>query len=136
MKFTPAQTERFFVGRLKELGITQTELGIKGGFTSADISNYKQQKQRPRVEAVERLALALEVDVITLLIGLGAIDTKKTIRPAPVRKSRTKESASFEISSQESSKLIRELITAQVEEEMDNLLRLRLKSRSIQAELR
>ena len=136
MKFTPAQTERFFMGRLKELGITQTELGIKGGFTSADISNYKQQKQRPRVEAVERLALALEVDVITLLIGLGAIDTKNAIRPAPVRKSRTKESASFEISSQESSKLIRELIAAQVEEEMDNLLRLRLKSRSIQAELR
>jgi transcriptional regulator with XRE-family HTH domain len=136
MKFTPAQTERFFMGRLKELGITQTELAIRAGFTQADISKYKKQKQRPRVEAVERLALALEVDVITLLIGLGAIDTKNAIRPAPVRKSRTKESASFEISSQESSKLIRELITAQVEEEMDNFLRLRLKSRSIQAELR
>jgi transcriptional regulator with XRE-family HTH domain len=136
MKFTPAQTERFFVGRLKELGITPTELAIRAGFTQADISRYKQQKQRPRIEVIEQFSLALEVDVITLLIGLGAIDTKNAIRPAPVRKSRTKESASFEISSQESSKLIRELIAAQVEEEMDNLLRLRLKSRSIQAELR
>jgi transcriptional regulator with XRE-family HTH domain len=136
MKFTPAQTERFFMGRLKELGITQTELAIRAGFNQADISRYKQQKQRPRIEVIEQFSLALEVDVITLLIGLGSIDTKNAIRPAPVRKSRTKESASFEISSQESSKLIRELIAAQVEEEMDNLLRLRLKSRSIQAELR
>ena len=136
MKFTPAQTERFFMKRLKVLGINQNELAAKMKVAPADISRYKARKQYPRVESLERMAAALEVDVITLLIGLGTIDTKAAIRATPVRKSRNQESASFGNSSQEGSKLIRELITAQVEEEMDNLLRLRLKSRSIQAELR
>lgn len=92
MRYTPAQTEEFFLQRLDILGITQAELGIRAGFTAADISRYKQQKQRPRIEHIEQLALALELDVIAVMIGLGAIDPDAVTTPTVVSKAKGKAS--------------------------------------------
>ena len=58
--------------------------------TAADISRYKRQKQYPHSENLERMAVALEVDVLTLLIGLGAIDGKAVTSKVP-NKSRAKD---------------------------------------------
>lgn len=90
MRNTPKQTEDFFLERLDFLGITQAELGVRAGFTAADISRYKQQKQRPRIEHIEQLALALELDVLTVMIGLGAIDPEAITTPTVVKKAKGK----------------------------------------------
>ena len=90
MRYTPRQTEKFFIERLEALEITQAELGIRAGFTAADISRYKQQKQRPRIEHIEQLALALELDVLTVMIGLGAIDPDAVTTPTVVKAPRGK----------------------------------------------
>ena len=74
MKYTPQQTEAFFLARYEELGLSQTELGLKTGIQPADFSRYKTQKARPRVDQLDRLANALQVDMLTLLIGLGVLD--------------------------------------------------------------
>jgi len=81
MKLNPDQTTAWFLQHLEKLGITQQEFAQRAGITPADVSKYKQQKQRPRVEHLDRLALALEIDVVTLLIGLGAIDAKAVTTP-------------------------------------------------------
>lgn len=74
MKFTAEQTSKWIGLRLEYLGINQVQLGDKAGIDESDISRYKAQKGRPRVEMIDRLADALEVDIISLLIALGAID--------------------------------------------------------------
>jgi transcriptional regulator with XRE-family HTH domain len=62
--------------------------------SAADVSRYKQHKQRPRIDQVERLAAALEVDVLEVLIGLGAIDPSAKTTPE-VKKSKRSASASW-----------------------------------------
>lgn len=81
MKFTPEQTSKWFSERLEFLGINQEQLGKKAGIAESDISRYKSQKGRPRIELVDRLAEALDVDIISLLIALGAIDADAKITP-------------------------------------------------------
>lgn len=90
MRFTAKQTEKFFHDQLEVLGLTQAELGARVGFTPADISRYKSQKQRPRIEHIERLATALELDVLSVMIGLGAIDPDGVTTPKIVKSSKGK----------------------------------------------
>ena len=85
MKYNAKQTEAFFLSRYEELGMTQTEIAKKSGITESDMSRYKNQKGRPRLEQLERLAEALEVDVLTLMIGLGALDPKGPAMPKVVK---------------------------------------------------
>ena len=85
MKYTPKQTEAFFLSRYEELGMSQTEIARKSGITEADMSRYKQQKARPRLDQIERLCEALEVDALTLLIGIGALDPKGRFMPKVVK---------------------------------------------------
>ena len=73
IRFSAEETSKWFGLRLEFLGINQVELGVKAGIDQSDISRYKAQKGRPRIELIERLALALEVDVLTLMIAIGAI---------------------------------------------------------------
>lgn len=81
MKFTPEQTSRWIGERLEFLGINQVQLGKKAGIDESDISRYKAQKGRPRVEMIDRLAEALEVDIIAVLIALGAIHADAQTTP-------------------------------------------------------
>ena len=85
MKYNAKQTEAFFLDRYEELGLNQTEVAAKSGIAISDLSRYKSQKGRPRLEQLERLAEALEVDVLTLLIGLGALDPKGSAMPKVVK---------------------------------------------------
>ena len=81
MKFTPEQTSRWIGERLEFLGLNQEQFAKKTGIAQSDISRYKSQKARPRIELVDRLASALEVDIIALLIALGAIDADAKTTP-------------------------------------------------------
>ena len=81
MKMSPEQTAAWFVQHLAKLNLNQNEFAERAGITAADVSKYKQQKQRPRVEHLDRLALALEIDVLTLLVALGAIDPDHVTTP-------------------------------------------------------
>lgn len=81
MKLSPVQTAQWLGERLSYLGLTQEELAERAGITPADVSRYKNHKQRPRIDQVEKLAAALEVNVMDMLIGLGAIDAKADTTP-------------------------------------------------------
>jgi len=131
MKFTPAQTERFFMKRLEVLGLTQAELARKIKVTPAELTRYKQRKRSPQVNHLEKIAAVLEVDVVTLLIGLGAIDTKAAIKQTLVTKSQVAHKSNSKITAKRSLKLVTKLVTAQMLEEADELVRLRLKARSV-----
>lgn len=85
MKFTAEQTAQWLSDRLDHLGISQEVLAIRAGITPADISRYKNHKQRPRIDQVEKLAAALEVNVMDMLIGLGAIDPEADTTPKIAR---------------------------------------------------
>lgn len=74
MKFTPSETEKWFAERLAHFGLNQEQFAQKAGLSDSDISRYKAQKAHPRLHIIEPLAAAFEVDVLTLLIVLGAID--------------------------------------------------------------
>jgi len=84
MKFTVQQTEQWLAARLETLGLTQLELAQKADLSAADVSRYKQHKQRPSIDGVEKLARALKVNVVELLIALGAIDPDATTTPTLV----------------------------------------------------
>lgn len=81
MKLTSDQTAAWLASRLEILGLSQEELATRAGIAAADVSRYKQHKQRPRIDQVEKLAAALGVDVVEVLIGLGAIDPKAETTP-------------------------------------------------------
>ena len=74
MKFTPEETSKWFAQRLAHFDLNQEEFAKKAGMSDSDISRYKNQETRPRLHLIEPLAEAFEVDVLTLLIILGAID--------------------------------------------------------------
>lgn len=81
MKFTNEQTADWFGQRLEFLGVNQEQLAKKAGVAESDISRYRSQKARPRIELVDRLASALEIDIVTLLIVLGAIEADAKTTP-------------------------------------------------------
>ena len=74
MKFTSEETTKWVDQRFAHLGVTAAEFARNVGITEADLSRYKHQKQRPRVELLDRLADAFQVDIITILVVLGAIE--------------------------------------------------------------
>lgn len=90
MRNNASQTEKFFADQLEVLGLTQAELAERAGFTPADISRYKSQKQRPRIEHIEQLAEALEVSVLEVMVGIGAIDPAQLSKPVVTRNSKGK----------------------------------------------
>ena len=74
MKLTAKETQKWVDGRMFEMEITQQELADKAGLTSADISRYKKQKAEARIENIERLAQAFNIDLVTMMIVLGLVD--------------------------------------------------------------
>lgn len=79
-RFTADETRRWFLERLQFLGINQEQFGKRAGIAESEASRIINQKSRPRVEFLDRLADALEVSIVVLLIALGAIaaDGKNT----------------------------------------------------------
>jgi len=85
MKMTPQETSDWFTLRYEYLGLTQEEFAEKVNISGGNISRYKQQKVKPRIEQVESLAEAFEVNLLTLLIVLGVVDPDSTRLPQLVK---------------------------------------------------
>lgn len=81
MKFTEEKTNKWVEARLTHLGLTQDEFAAKAGISKSDISRYKQQKARPRIEHVEKIAKAFGVDVLTVMIVFGAVEPDGELIP-------------------------------------------------------
>ena len=56
-------------GFRKREGLTQKKLADLTGLSIATIQGYEQGKYRPKIEALQKIAIALQVHVSTLLAG-------------------------------------------------------------------
>ena len=75
MRATPEQTSAWLRSRMSELGIGS--LGALAEACASDKGNLSRifrQQQKPRVDALEPMAAGLQVEIIELLIRLGAVD--------------------------------------------------------------
>jgi transcriptional regulator with XRE-family HTH domain len=79
-RFSPEETHKWIGERLDFLGLNQEQFSKKAGIAESEVSRYRSRKARPRIEFLERLAIALDIDLVSLLIALGAVefDTKST----------------------------------------------------------
>jgi transcriptional regulator with XRE-family HTH domain len=76
MRATAGQSNAWLRSRMAELNITSLEeLGERCGSDKGNLSRVFSQKQRPRVDALEPLATALQVNVYEVLVRIGAVDT-------------------------------------------------------------
>ena len=90
--FNEEETFAWFQDRLTKLDTTQTELSKQSGISASDISRYISRKQYPRMSQLKKLADALDVNEIELMVGLGVIDGAK---PPVIRKSKFGASVKF-----------------------------------------
>lgn len=71
--------QKDFVRNLEELldehGWSQTKLASMAGLTDGAISNYRNGKTAPQMDALMRIAKAFDVTVSRLLVGEGQADT-------------------------------------------------------------
>jgi transcriptional regulator with XRE-family HTH domain len=72
---TPEQSAAWLRDRMDELSIPSLEdLAERCGSDKGNLSRIFRQQQRPRVDALEPLAIGLEVSVYELLVRIGAVD--------------------------------------------------------------
>ena len=81
MKLTPDQSVKWFGLRLAFLGVTQVQVALMADVETADFTRYKKHNMLPRIDKVESLAATLGVDVLTVLIALGAVDPDAPTSP-------------------------------------------------------
>ena len=75
MHATPEQSFSWLRSRMSELDVSSLEeLAERCGSDKGNISRIFHQQQRPRVDALEPLAIGLEVSVYELLVRIGAVD--------------------------------------------------------------
>ena len=85
---SPTQSAAWLRERMDELGIASLdELATLAGTDKGNLSRIFRQLQRPRVDALEPLAAALDVSVYELLVRIGAVDPDRTDIPAMTRSS-------------------------------------------------
>ena len=83
MRAKPEQSAAWLRHRMDELGIASLdELAERCGSDKGNLSRIFNQKQRPRVDALEPLASGLEISVYELLVRIGAIDPAADPMPA------------------------------------------------------
>lgn len=82
MHATPEQSFAWLRARMVELNIASLEeLADSCGSDKGNISRIFHQQQRPRVDALEPLALGLEINVYELLVRIGAVDPEDAKPP-------------------------------------------------------
>lgn len=87
MYATPQQSADWLKARMDALGIASLdELAQMAGSDKGNLSRVFRQMQRPRVDALEPLAVALQVSVYELLVRIGAVDPDREDIPS-VKKS-------------------------------------------------
>lgn len=93
MYATPEQSAAWLKERMDALGIAGLdELADLAASDKGNLSRIFRQLQRPRVDALEPLAAALDVSVYELLVRIGAVDPERDDIP---QVSRAKKSATF-----------------------------------------
>ena len=86
MHATAEQSFAWLRARMSELGIASLEeLAVRCGSDKGNISRIFHQQQRPRVDALEPLAIGLEVSVYVLLVRIGAVDPEDDTPPVVTR---------------------------------------------------
>lgn len=82
MYATPDQSAAWLKARMDELGIANLdELATMADTDKGNVSRIFRQLQRPRVDALEPLAWALQVSVYELLVRIGAVDPQRDDMP-------------------------------------------------------
>lgn len=93
MYATPEQSAAWLKARMDALDIAHLdELAEMSGSDKGNLSRIFRQMQRPRVDALEPLAGALEVSVYELLVRIGAVDPDRDDIP---QVSRSKKATTF-----------------------------------------
>jgi transcriptional regulator with XRE-family HTH domain len=83
---TPEQTQAWLRQRMSDLGYTSLDqLAAAAGTDKGNLSRVFRQLQFPRVDALEPLAVALDVNVYELLIRIGAVDPARKDVPSVTR---------------------------------------------------
>ena len=87
MYATSDQSLAWLRSRMSELGYANLEeLAEVAGSDKGNLSRIFRQQQRPRVDALEPLAMALQVSVYEMLIRIGAVDPDQDTPPVVSRK--------------------------------------------------
>jgi transcriptional regulator with XRE-family HTH domain len=87
---TPDQSTTWLRFRMDELGIgSLDELAVRCGSDKGNLSRIFRQQQRPRVDALEPLAIGLEVSVYELLVRIGAVDPEDDTPPVVTRRGKS-----------------------------------------------
>lgn len=75
MRATPEQSHAWLRYRMQEIGVESLrELAVICRSDKGNISRIFHQQQVPRVDAIEPLAIGLQVSVYELLVRVGAVD--------------------------------------------------------------
>lgn len=75
---TPAQSSQWLVERMSSVGISSLEeLAKLTNIDRGTLSRYFRQERRPSIDAIAPLCEALQISPESLLIGLGALKTKR-----------------------------------------------------------
>lgn len=83
---SPDQSSAWLRARLDTLGIGGLEgLAEIAGTDKGNLSRIFRQRQRPRVDALEPLAAALQISVYELLVRIGAVDPDREDIPGTSR---------------------------------------------------
>lgn len=76
-RYTPEQTAEWIQKRMEKLGIASYEdLAQLTGFDRGTLSRYFRHERRPSIDVIAPLCEVLQVSPETILIVLGAIDSK------------------------------------------------------------
>ena len=87
MHATPEQSFAWLRARMVDLKVASLEeLAARCGSDKGNISRIFHQQQRPRVDALEPLALGLEISVYELLVRIGAVDPEDDQPPVVSRR--------------------------------------------------
>lgn len=87
---SPKQSTEWLKERMEELDIANLEdLAALAGTDKGNLSRIFRQLQRPRVDALEPLAAALEISVYELLVRIGAVDPSREDIPRASRSQRS-----------------------------------------------
>jgi transcriptional regulator with XRE-family HTH domain len=86
VRATPEQSYAWLRYRMQEIGVENLrELAVICRSDKGNISRIFHQQQVPRVDALEPLAIGLQVSVYELLVRVGAIDPDEGGAPTVLR---------------------------------------------------
>ncbi len=75
---------------MRDLSVTSLEeLAERCSSDKGNLSRIFRQQQRPRVDALEKLATGLQVSVYELLVRIGAVDPQADTPPVVTRSGQT-----------------------------------------------